>query len=203
MRWLRWSGLTCGAAACLPAAAHSPMPGVGSFYAGMLHPWMVPAHAMAIVATGLWLGQHREGGNKALLWFMAAVAAGLMAGVLMPWQRSELALLAVTAFIAVAVAVGRVLPLSAVAAVVALAGGLLGLDSQADGLVGRALWMALGGTALSLLLGLSWMLMISDFAKRPWMKIGLRVVASWLAAAAILVLALSLHTPMAGGSAPV
>lgn len=201
MRWLRGSALLCGAAACVPAAAHSPMPGVGNFYAGMLHPWMVPAHAMAIVATGLWLGQHRLAGGKAQLLFCVAVAAGLVIGVFAPWQRSELALLTVTSLIAGAVVAARESPMLAVCAVVVIAGGLLGLDSQADGLSGRPLWMALAGTALSVLIGVSWMLLISDFAKRPWMKIGLRVVASWLAAAAILVLALSAHGPLASRSA--
>jgi hypothetical protein len=67
--------------------------------------------------------------------------------------------------------------------------------------------MSLGGTWLAILLGLSCVMALSDLAVRPWMKIGLRVVASWLAAAAIMVLALSSYGPGArlpatAGSAP-
>jgi urease accessory protein len=39
------------------ALAHSPIPGIASFYSGVLHPFVVPAQLMALLALGLLFGQ--------------------------------------------------------------------------------------------------------------------------------------------------
>lgn len=44
--------------------AHSPIRGVGTFYAGFLHPLLIPAHLLALVALGLWLAQQQPGGRR-------------------------------------------------------------------------------------------------------------------------------------------
>lgn len=46
------------AATACPAAAHSPIKGVGTFYSGLLHPALVPAHLLALIAVGLLIGQN-------------------------------------------------------------------------------------------------------------------------------------------------
>jgi hydrogenase/urease accessory protein HupE len=177
------------------AQAHSPIAGVGHFYSGMLHPLLVPAHLIALVAIGLWLEQQRPAGAQALVAMVLAVPAGMLLGFLTGWQRAELAILAVAASLAVAVGMARTVPKVWSTTVGAVLGGLLGVDSLPDGLSGRALWMSLAGTWLAVLLGPAWVMTLCELAVRPWMKIGLRVVGSWMAAAAILVLALNAFGP--------
>ena len=46
------------------ALAHGPMPGVGSFYGGLLHPVMVPSHLITLVALGLLIGQRGLGAMR-------------------------------------------------------------------------------------------------------------------------------------------
>jgi hydrogenase/urease accessory protein HupE len=186
------------------ASAHSPIAGVGHFYGGMLHPAVVPAHLMAIVAMGLWLGQRWPAGGSALVALLAAVPIGMVAGRWVGWQKGELVILSLTALIAVLVAAARDAPRVPRLAIATALGLFLGMDSMPDGLSGRPLWLSLAGTWFAVLLGHSWMIAMSEIAARPWMKIGVRVVASWLCAAAVLVLALSAFGPRAaGGSAPV
>jgi urease accessory protein len=179
------------------AQAHSPIAGVGHFYSGMLHPLLVPAHLIALVAMGLWLAQQRPAGGQALAAMVLAVPAGMLLGSITGWQKAELPILAIAALVAVAVGMARTVPELWSAVVGGVLGGLLGADSLPDGLSGRALWMSLGGTWLAVLLGLAWVMAMSELAVRPWMKIGLRVVGSWMAAAAILVLALNAFGPRA------
>ncbi len=44
---------------CMPGIvlAHAPIEGMDSFYNGVLHPVLVPAHLLAIVSAGLLIGQ--------------------------------------------------------------------------------------------------------------------------------------------------
>jgi urease accessory protein len=195
--------------ACLSgsAYAHSPIAGVGHFYGGMLHPLLVPAHLIALIVMGLWLAQQGPASGIAVVATVLAVPVGMVLGATTGWQKAEIVILALAAAVAVAVGAAREVPWTCHALAGTLLGGMLGVDSLPDGLTGRALWMSLGGTWLAILLGLSCVMALSDLAVRPWMKIGLRVVASWLAAAAILVLALSSFGPGARlpatlGSAP-
>jgi urease accessory protein len=186
------------AGACSGASAHSPVPGIGHFYSGMLHPLLVPAHLMAIVAMGLWLGQRWPGNGLALLAVVLMVPVGMAAGGLSGWPHGELALLGLTAAVCLAVAAARAMPLIILAAVGAVLGAMLGVDSLPDGLRGRPLWLSLGGTWLAILLGMAVMVTVAEVAIRPWQKVAQRVLASWLAAAAVFVLALTWLAPAAG-----
>src|SRR6056297_2663516 len=60
--------------------AHSPIEGVGEFYGGMLHPLLVPAHALALLVYSLLVGQRGiRAMHLAYPAFMAALAVGLFA----------------------------------------------------------------------------------------------------------------------------
>lgn len=177
--------------ACGAASAHSPIAGIGHFYNGMLHPLFVPAHLMSIIAMGLWLGQAWPAQRNALLALVLAVPLGMAAGIATGWQKAEVVILGLTAAIAVAAAAARPVPLVARMVAGAALGLLLGLDSLPEAANGRAFWLSLAGTWLAVLLGLSWVVFLSELAARPWMKIAQRAVASWVAAAALLVIALS------------
>ena len=58
------------------ALAHAPMgEGVSG---GLLHPYLVPAHAMSLIALGLFIGRQRDQGIP-LLSFAVALIVGLVA----------------------------------------------------------------------------------------------------------------------------
>ena len=50
-----------------PALAHPPPLGIGGFPGGLLHPLFVPAHALAVLALGLLIGQQAAGARLAAL----------------------------------------------------------------------------------------------------------------------------------------
>src|SRR5262250_488988 len=59
-----------------PAQAHDVVAGVGGFSGGLLHPLLVPAHALALLALGLALGQQPRWPAGALFF-----GVGLVAGI--------------------------------------------------------------------------------------------------------------------------
>jgi urease accessory protein len=180
------------ALACGSAAAHSPVPGIGHFYSGMLHPMLATAHLLALLAVGLWLGQHWPARLRELAALLLALAAGLVLSGPAPWPGLEQALLALCVLAAgTAAAAARTLPPALSLSAAAAIGLVMGLDSAPDGLTGRPLWLSLAGSWVGVLLGLAALAALSEWADKPWMKVAARVVSSWLAAAAILVLALA------------
>lgn len=176
------------------AHAHSPVEGMNEFYNGVLHPLLVPAHILLILATGLFLGQRGPRENRlALPAFFLAGAAGLaLAGSGAAPETVRGLLLAGTMAIGLLTAVGRRAPLPLYPAAGAFAGFFLGLDSAPEALEGRERILALVGTGLGLNLWLIYACGIADFfSKKPWQRIGLRILGSWLAASSLLVLALT------------
>ncbi|MEI2298828.1 HupE/UreJ family protein [Ensifer sp. MJa1] len=175
------------------AFAHSPIKGIGSFYNGMLHPLLVPAHLLALVAVGLLIGQHAPGaGRLSLPAFMGAVAVALavtaLADPVLPqWPILALALIAGLS-IAASWSGGLLLPivLSLLAAI------LVGLDSAPDGTGPQRAWVALSGTAVGTTLIIIYCGGLSAWFHRPWQRIAVRAVGSWIAASALLVLTLDL-----------
>ena len=73
---------------------------------------------------------------------------------------------------------------------VACLGVLLGLYSTPDGLRGSQLWLSLAGTWLTIALIVAAMILLCQVAARPWQRIAFRAIASWLAASALVVVAL-------------
>jgi hydrogenase/urease accessory protein HupE len=188
--------LLAAALGVLPATAHahSPVEGMNEFYNGVLHPLLVPAHVLLILATGLFLGQRGPRENRlALPAFFLAAAAGLaLAGSGMEPDTVRGLLLAGTMAIGLLIAVGRRAPLPLYPAAGAFAGFFLGLDSAPETLETRERILALVGTGVGLNLWLIYACGIADFfSKKPWQRIGLRILGSWVAASSLLVLALT------------
>jgi urease accessory protein len=178
------------------AWAHSPVPGLGRFYNGMLHPVLAPAALIALVALGLLIGQRGlANARRPVLAFLMAVALGGVAGSQWPGLNVDTGLLGLGLLVAAcALAAWQPPP----AALLALAGGVgvlagLGLSDMA---VGAGRWVVLSGTWLGtafLALGVA---AVAELALQAWQRIGLRVVASWLAASALLVLGLQWVGPL-------
>ncbi len=77
-----------------PALAHPPPLGIGGFPGGLIHPLFVPAHAMAVVALGLLIGQQAAWTRLAATSFVVGMAAGLgvMTLGVVPARMNELVL---------------------------------------------------------------------------------------------------------------
>ncbi|MEO1103353.1 MAG: HupE/UreJ family protein [Pseudomonadota bacterium] len=193
----RWLAFALASLAILPgeAAAHAPIAGIGTFYNGVAHPILVPAHLMLLFAIGLMCGQHAPALSRFVLpAFCLALIAGLAASIGSPTLASpqdHLTLLLTSTTIAGAlVALGLKLGLLAVPSA-AFAGVLLGIDSAPDPggrneMLFSAAGVFLGATLSVLLIGGA-----TAALARPWQKISVRALGSWVAAAALMVLALS------------
>ncbi len=184
------------------ARAHTPIAGIGHFYSGALHPFVVPAQLMALIALGMLLGQR----GIARLWgvvlaFAAATGLGLLATAPAGAPDTDLWLLLCSLLTALMIALARPVPRLWLAVGAAAIGLLAGLGSSPDGLAGGARWGSLAGTWVGCVLCVLWMATVTEAAVRPWLKVAVRVVASWLAASAMLVLALSWVGPTRGGAA--
>lgn len=176
------------------ALAHSPVKGLGDFYNGILHPLFVPAHLLLVVAMGLLIGQQGISRHGYPVWgYLGGVIAGLAmagAGLAGPaWQ--ELAVLAAAVVAGLLVVLALRLPAWLLIVLGLLSGLLLGLDSVQADLAGRARAVALFGSGVSLYLLLLYPLALAEsFERHPWLRVGVRVLASWITASALLVLAL-------------
>ena len=188
------------AGAALPAWAHSPIPGIGNFYNGALHPVVSPAHLMVLLALGLAVGQRGLGAARTpLLAMLVALVAGLAAHRLAGDPDTDALLLTLAALLGLAAAAAWRAPAFVLAAVAALVGLAVGVSSGPTGLEGSARWTTLAGTLAAALLLPTYAAAMVTLIKVAWLHIAVRVVGSWLAAAAMLVLALSFARAGVGG----
>jgi urease accessory protein len=182
--------LLAGASA---AHSHPVIQGASGFTAGFLHPLLLPAHAFALVALGLLIGQQPHWGRSVPLVAVIAVMAGLGAIALayVPTLAGE-ALLASAALNGAAVALARPLPQMLGVTLAAATGLALALDSPPDAILLLEANLALLGTAAGVVVLLSAVVAISARLTRNWQRVGIRIVGAWIAASAILVLTLRL-----------
>jgi urease accessory protein len=183
-----------------PALAHDPIGiagryyGFGDFLSGVLHPFFVTAQTLALIGLALFVGkQHMRVRRVLLPGFALALLAGSLAiasGV--GETESALVLLGAAAVTGLVVAAAWPVlnPLGAIALVVA--GAALALDSPPQAVtIPSAIVMQLGAGlgALAAVALLAW---LTADPTRHWQRIGVRVAGSWIAASAILALALRL-----------
>jgi len=187
-----------GAAALLMATtsarAHDVASGVGGFYGGLLHPLLVPAHMLALVGLGLWIGQHASRPRAVLLGlFAASLAAGVIVIVsAFAVTGADDAILVVAAVAGLAAAIARPQWLLVSAPLSAIAGAAIALDSVPQEISMTATFLALAGSAVAAFLMVMMMADLTVYWRRDWQRIAIRIAGSWIAASAILVLALRL-----------
>jgi urease accessory protein len=190
---LRWLVAAIWLTAADAAAAHPAYPGARGFFGGVLHPVLVPMHLMAIVALGLLIGGQARWGRSVPAAYVLALATGLVAIALayVP-TRAEEALLSLTAIVGMLVAWAR--PLANVVGGMLAAGiGLaLALDSPPEALSLLDGYLALLGTALAAAGLLVAAATLASGLRRDWSWIGMRILGSWIAASAIMTMALRL-----------
>jgi urease accessory protein len=172
------------------AGAHAPVPGLDGFPGGLLHPVFVPAHLLALLGLGLFLGQQRARVLTALF-FAAGLIGGLGAIASAVGETPANSVLLATAFItgmltALALDVPRVVGwLLAV-----VTGAAIGLDSPPHVISVTEATIMLIGTGIGAAIVLIAVATAAAVLRREWQRIGVRVLASWTAASAILVLAM-------------
>lgn len=180
------------------AFAHGAFKGIGNFYGGVLHPVVVPAHLLALIAAGLFVG--RQGWTRVvrlLPMFMVACAIGLVLSSPSVETVAGIGLLAGAAAIGLLVAIDVELP-DAIGTVLVIAIGFtIALDSAPGTRFDSSWFVALAGTGIGLSANLVWLSAPLTRLAKPWQRIGIRVAGSWISACALLVLAL-----VASGKAP-
>jgi urease accessory protein len=185
--------LVIGLVAASGADAHGGFQGVGTFYAGLLHPLAVSAHLVALLAIGVLCGQR---GWAFVVDIVPAVAAATVVGLSLARPEIEPVagplLLAAAGFTGLAVALELKLPAAATSIWAAVVGGVVGIDSPAQLAAGSSAdrWIALSGTGLGVLLLFAWCATPVARIDVAWQRIGIRVLGSWLSAGAVLSLVL-------------
>jgi urease accessory protein len=198
MTWLRGSIGVALLSSSDPAFAHVPIAGVDGFPGGLLHPLLVPAHALALLGLGLLIGQQPAGPRLTpwLLFTLALVAGlGAIAFAVGETPANDL-VLACAAVAGLLVALAGPFPPSISRAtswaLATVAGAAIGLDSPPD-VVSLELGIAmLIGTGLGASAALAAVIQCTTRLARDWQRIAVRIAGSWIAASAILVLALRL-----------
>lgn len=162
-----------------------------AFAGGVLNPLTIPAHLLTLVGVGLLIGAQPGGRLITALCFAAGLAAGLAAIAHAVGSTPALDVLLILSGISGAlVALAIALPQMLAALVAALAGLALSLDSPPQAISLADATTALIGTWLSAVLAFVCVVVTAAHLTRDWPRIGLRIVGSWIAASAILVLAL-------------
>jgi len=163
-----------------------------AFVEGFLNPWLTPAHVLTLLALALCVGQQKRRG-AALFIFALALAVGFLAIVLaVETTPARMVLLADAAVLGVMAAAAWA-PKPLVWLLAATAGTALALDSPPQAVTIAAAYATIAGTAVGACAMLVAVATVASYANADWQRLGLRIVGSWIAASAILVLAVQLR----------
>ena len=176
------------------------MPGIGEFYGGLLHPILVLPHFLVLLVFALLIGQSGvQAMRLAYPPFMLALLIGLfLAGFeIAPVLPSEKLLLTAATLCGLVVAAKRPPPGWILAVLSGIAALVIGMDSGVTGLDRRETFSALAGCWLGAVLLILVIAGVAEMARRPWQHVAVRVLGSWIAASAVLVLALTLRPQVA------
>jgi urease accessory protein len=177
-----------------PAAAAHPIKGVGDFYAGVLHPLTVLEFLLPWIALALFAGQ--QGRKAALLTLgifpLALVSGGVLALIVPLPTWVEAVNLAIIPILGLAVASALSCPSVVTVLLVTVIGLLHGLANGAEITGTISPWRFIPGLAAVAVLVIAYGVGIVRSLKKPWTRIAVRVVGSWIAAAGIMVCALKL-----------
>jgi urease accessory protein len=163
-----------------------------AFVDGFVNPLTTSAHVLVLLALALLLaGQPQR--FAGLVIFALALAAGFVAIVLaVETTPARTALLAVAAALGAMVAAAWVPKLLAWL-VAAIAGAALALDSPPQAVTITEAYATLAGTATGACAMLVVVAALAGHANADWQRLGIRILGSWIAASAILVLAVQLR----------
>ena len=176
-----------------PAQAHAPIPGIEGFYVGLLHPFSTPSQAVLMVGVGLVIGGFATG-EIGWNWgsFAVAVLAGLFAGPAAPELDAMLFAAAFATCTTAALFPGRLKPIALV--LIAMGGFLIGTASIPDAGEMRDRVITMSGSVVGANIGLLYIFgtiqVVRERYTWPWIGIAFRILAAWLGAISLLMLAL-------------
>jgi urease accessory protein len=161
---------------------------------GLLHPLLVPTHVITLVGLGLLACQQAARVRGAMVvTFAAGLLAGLVAVVMaFAVEDADVVALLCGAAAGLLTAFAQPAPLLLATPLAAVAGVAIELDSVPEEISMRATVLALAGTMITATVTLILVAAITADRTRDWQRIGIRILGSWIAASAILVLALRL-----------
>jgi len=178
------------------AVAHTPIKGIGNIFNGMLHPVLTPSHLLLLIATGMFFGQRGlKAAQSPLLAAIAAVVLGLIASAFSPGPQVEVFILVCAALVGLLVALSPHVSLYWYFIVGTVSGFCLGFDSAQETLSGKEYVIALFGSGVGIYFFSLYPISFAKFCnKKNWLRMGVRVIGSWIAASALLVLALEVSS---------
>jgi urease accessory protein len=186
--------------AATPALAHPPPLGLTGFTGGVLHPLFVIDHVMAVLALGLLMGSQDSNQGKWRWLPSIAYVLGIATGVAVmvtgavPLYANE-TILGVAVVSGVLTALARPLPVRIGIAFAGVLGIAIALDSPPEALSISEANRTLAGTAIGATVFLIVVWLAARHARPVWARIAVRAAGSWIAAAAILALALRFVRP--------
>ena len=153
-----------------------------------------PTNLLALVALGLLTGQNAKRTPRTTL---ALFAVGLAAGALLIAlglrdPPAAIVLLVLTALAGFLVAIAPPLPAIATQTLALVTGAALALNVPPQAVTIAAAIAAQLGSGIAALAATGLVALVASKAEGGWQHIGVRVVGSWIAASAILVIALRL-----------
>lgn len=154
---------------------------------------LLPTNLLALVALGLLVGRQAR---RVRLVATVLFALGLVTGALaiaaaVRDPPAAIVLLAVAASAGIIVATAWQPPLSASALLAFVGGAALALNAPPQAITLADAMASQLATGLGAVIAFVVVSMLAAAARQPWHAIALRIVASWIAASAILVLALA------------
>jgi len=177
------------------AHAHSPVKGIGGFYAGFLHPVTGLEHVLPFAALGILAGQQGDRVAPALFLFAVMVMLGALGALLIP-ALPYIGLLNILSGVLLGALVAAAWRLPVVVLyVIAIVFGLTHGFANGTALNGAFKpYLFIPGLGLAGLVVPAWMMIVTDLILRQkynWMRIAVRVAGSWITAIGVLVLATS------------
>lgn len=167
-----------------PAAAHGTLPGGDGFAAGFAHPFVAAEHLLALLALGILIG--RQATRRPLPGLLAGLIAGFGAGLLALGTLQPLILL-IGLVTGIVLAANLQLSDFIVTGCALIVGLTVGADT--DGLT----MIAAAGTVTGVFAVVLNAMAAAEFAAPRLNGIPLRIAGSWVAAAALLILAFLLR----------
>ena len=170
------------------ASAHVPVPGLNDFYNGLLHPFVSLPHLLILIALGILLSQHPKKDTAA---FLSSLAVGLGLATFSIGFSTETFLLLGAGLLGFLILLNWTVPYWSLGLFAVLTGLLMGLDFAGETVISKA---ALNlGTGVTLYFVFVCVTGLGEgLGKKKWQQIGLRIMGSWIAAIALLVLSLLL-----------
>ena len=175
----------------LTAMAHTSIAGAGDFVTGLLNPLTTPGHILILIGLGLLAGHH----PPVQLKYTIGAFVSVLTICLLLTTTSYVVAVSSTVIFCLALVVGILVALELQLLLIiccvlfATAGALIGLDSVVEAGAVQSPFTTLAGTWVSATFLLVDIPIYTCNANKKWMKIGIRVTGSWIAAIAMLVLA--------------